>query len=171
MFFERLKNERNGCLSFYFNFFLYYQLKSLLELLEEKSNVGDEASLTLGAIRCLCDLNHHVLVRLMAVCDLVLFCPEQGLALCSVLSSLKRSFSYGTLYLKYKFPINFIMMFMLKVRIFLIFSIICLIPFWVILLFPLSNFLKKVTKLLSCKTCFNRNFCHLQLITAPSIES
>ena len=71
----------------------------------------------------------------------------------------------------YKFPINFIMMFMLKVRIFLIFSIICLIPFWVILLFPLSNFLKKVTKLLSCKTCFNRNFCHLQLITAPSIES
>ena len=71
----------------------------------------------------------------------------------------------------YKFPINFIMMFMLKVRIFLIFSIICLIPFWVILLFPLSNFLKKVTKLLSRKTCFNRNFCHLQLITAPSIES
>ena len=71
----------------------------------------------------------------------------------------------------YKFPINFIMMFILKVRIFLIFSIICLIPFWVILLFPLSNFLKKVTKLLSCKTCFNRNFCHLQLITAPSIES
>ena len=97
MLFERLKNECNGCLSFYFNLCLYYQLKSLLELLEEKSNVGDEASLTLGAIHCLCDLNHHVLVRLMAVCDLVLFCPEQGLALCSVLSSLKRSFSYGTL--------------------------------------------------------------------------
>jgi len=53
--------------------------KSLLELLEDKVHVGDDVTLVLNAIQCLCDLSHHVHVRLMTVADLVLFCPDQGL--------------------------------------------------------------------------------------------
>lgn len=54
-------------------------IKSLLELLEDKVLVDDDVTLVLNAIQCLCDLSHHVHVRLMAVSDLVLFCPDQGL--------------------------------------------------------------------------------------------
>ncbi|KAJ7384922.1 hypothetical protein OS493_018609 [Desmophyllum pertusum] len=52
-------------------------LQSLLELLEDEIHVGDDVTLVLGAMQCLCDLSHHVHVRLMTVSDLVLFCPDQ----------------------------------------------------------------------------------------------
>ena len=54
-------------------------LKSLLELLEDKVNFDDDGSLVLGAMQCLYDLSRHLRVRLMAVSDPVLFCPDQGL--------------------------------------------------------------------------------------------
>ena len=54
-------------------------LKSLLELLEEKIHIDDGDSLVLGAMQCLYDLSRHLRVRLMAVSDPVLFCPDQGL--------------------------------------------------------------------------------------------
>lgn len=56
-----------------------YSLKSLLELLEDKIPIGDNISLVIGAIQCLCDLSEHLCARLMSVSDPVLFCPDQGL--------------------------------------------------------------------------------------------
>lgn len=54
-------------------------LKSLLELLEDKIHTDDDVGLVLGAMQCLCDLSCHLCIRLMAVSDPVLFCPDQGL--------------------------------------------------------------------------------------------
>ena len=54
-------------------------LQSLLELMEDKIHVDDDDAIVLGAMQCLCDLSHHLHVRLTAVSDPVLLCPDQGL--------------------------------------------------------------------------------------------
>ena len=53
--------------------------QSLLELLEDKIHTDDDVGLVLGAMQCLRDLSCHLRVRLMAVSDPVLYCPDQGL--------------------------------------------------------------------------------------------
>ncbi|CAH3027837.1 unnamed protein product, partial [Porites evermanni] len=52
-------------------------LQSLLELLQSKIPIDDDTSIVHSALQCLCDLTHHLYVRLTAVSDPVLFCPDQ----------------------------------------------------------------------------------------------
>ena len=61
------------------NMHVFALLKSLLEFLEDRIQLSNDPDLVLGAIQCLCDLAHHLLVRLVSVSDPVLFCPDPGL--------------------------------------------------------------------------------------------
>ena len=61
------------------NVHVFALLKSLLEFLEDRIPVSNDPDLVLGAIQCLCDLAHHLHVRLVSVSDPVLFCPDPGL--------------------------------------------------------------------------------------------
>ena len=57
-----------------FELLLFWQ--SLLELLEDRAD--EEVCLPLCSILCLMDLCRHLHVRLLAVSDPVLHCPNQG---------------------------------------------------------------------------------------------
>ena len=46
--------------------------------MEDKVPVNKDSSLTLGAMKCLCDFCQHLHVRLASISDPVVFCPDQG---------------------------------------------------------------------------------------------
>ena len=68
-----------GTIIINFVLIFFFTWKSLLELLESKIQVDDDTGIVHGALQCVCDLSHHIHLRLTAVSDPVLFCPDQGL--------------------------------------------------------------------------------------------